>query len=248
MKKERIVLIISLVIMSLSSIVSAMAVSAYLYNSNEVSYNNNASGISSTNVQGAIDELYGHVTDYTSMDTRVSSLEGYFKNNPNINFSNSNGINTINVYTALNKDGGFSVFDNNSKRRGYLYYDSGTDGTYLTTYNSSGEWGKGSLTLSGNPVKINGTNINDYYVVESKNIPVSFNNSDYATASVSIEKTGYTALGVVGIRAADNTTAYICSYYKIFNDNTIGLTVLTRNGNVVTVDKTATVEILYKKN
>ena len=179
MKKERIVLIISLIIMSLSSIVSAMAVSAYLYNSNEVSYNNNASGITSTNVQGAIDELYRHVTDYTSMDTRVSALEGKFTGNPNITFNGTNGYNRIKVYTSSNKDGGLALYDSNNTTRGYLYYDSSSYRTYLASYNSSGEWGKGTLDLRGNPVMINGFDYGNSLVYRGD----APSNLDDATAS-----------------------------------------------------------------
>ena len=161
MKKIKIILILCIVMLFVSSMVSVMAVSAYLYNSNEVSYNNNASGLNSTNVQGAIDELYEHATDYNSMNTRVSALEGKFVDNPNITFNGANGYNQVKIYTDTNKDGGFYVYDSSSKRRGYFYYDPSSSKTLLVSYDSSGTWGKGTLDIVGNPVKINGTSLID---------------------------------------------------------------------------------------
>ena len=78
MSKEKIVFIISTVMMVVASITTVFAAN-YLYNSNEVSYDNTNSGLESDNVQGAIDELYGHATDYTSIASRVSTLEGNFQ-------------------------------------------------------------------------------------------------------------------------------------------------------------------------
>ena len=162
MKKERIVLIISLVIMSLSSIVSAMAVSSYLYNSNEVSYNNNASGITSTNVQGAIDELYGHVTDYTSMDTRVSALEGNFadkfKNNSTSYFEGgSNEWLRMGIDNSIVGNRGIRIYGANNKIRTQFYHDGGSNVTELNSYDSSGASGQGELKIVGKPININAT-------------------------------------------------------------------------------------------
>ena len=65
--KDRIIfLIIASVILSIISAVSTYATN-YLFNSNEVSYNNNSSGIASDNVQGAIDKLYEEATNYSDM-------------------------------------------------------------------------------------------------------------------------------------------------------------------------------------
>ena len=46
-----------------------------VFNSNEVSYDNSASNVSSTNVQDAIDELYASATTYNEIDTKITSLE-----------------------------------------------------------------------------------------------------------------------------------------------------------------------------
>ena len=46
-----------------------------LFESSEVSYDNSNSSLNSGNVQDALDELYGCATEYTDMETRISSLE-----------------------------------------------------------------------------------------------------------------------------------------------------------------------------
>ena len=47
----------------------------YLFNSNEVKYDNNNSSIQSDNVQGAIDELYACASSYSDFNTRLTSAE-----------------------------------------------------------------------------------------------------------------------------------------------------------------------------
>ena len=74
MKKENIVFVIALITIIISSIISVYAAN-YLYNSNEVEYDNEGKNITSTNVQGAIDELYIDANNYSSIDTRVTTLE-----------------------------------------------------------------------------------------------------------------------------------------------------------------------------
>ena len=104
MKKEKIVFVIALITILISSIISVYAAN-YLYNSQEVEYDNTGKNIASTNVQGAIDELYIDANNYSSINTRVTNLESYFSNNT------------------------------------------------------------GTLNITGNPVKINGTSIGDYYTI-----------------------------------------------------------------------------------
>ena len=157
-KRQRIISIICISFVLLSSTISAMAVSAYLYNSNEVSYNNNASGISSTNVQGAIDELYEHATDYTSMNTRVSALEGYFKNNPTSYFDGgSNEWLRMGIDNSIVGNRGIRIYGANNKIRTQFYHDGGSNVTELNSYDSSGASGQGELKIVGKPININAT-------------------------------------------------------------------------------------------
>ena len=77
MKKERIIFIISLVIMLLATSVSVYATSC-LYNSSDVSYSPPSGSGLSANVQDSLTEVYGHCTDYTNLEQRVSTIENNF--------------------------------------------------------------------------------------------------------------------------------------------------------------------------
>ena len=72
MKKEKVVFVMALITIIISSIISVYAAN-YLYNSNEVEYDNTNKNISSTNVQGAIDELYTQANDYTELKNKIGT-------------------------------------------------------------------------------------------------------------------------------------------------------------------------------
>ena len=67
MNKDKIKNIILIIAISLIINLASAYATNYLFSSNEVSYNNNSSGITSDNVQGAIDELYEEATNYSEM-------------------------------------------------------------------------------------------------------------------------------------------------------------------------------------
>ena len=46
-----------------------------MYQSNTVGYDNTTSGLNSTNVQGALDEVYSAATNYVAYETRLAALE-----------------------------------------------------------------------------------------------------------------------------------------------------------------------------
>ena len=78
--KENAKLVLTIVI----SVVLASGVSyatVTMYASNTVSYDNTTSGLNSTNVQGALDEIYVAATDYTSIDSRLTTLENNYISN-----------------------------------------------------------------------------------------------------------------------------------------------------------------------
>ena len=77
MKKERIIFIISLVMMLLATSISVYATSC-LYNSSDVSYTAPTGSGLSANVQDSLTEVYGHCTDYTNLEQRVSTIENNF--------------------------------------------------------------------------------------------------------------------------------------------------------------------------
>ena len=73
-KVDRIVLIISIITMIIGSSIGVYAVN-YLHNANEVYYDNSTSNLTHDNVQGALDELYMHATDYSEIKTRLTTVE-----------------------------------------------------------------------------------------------------------------------------------------------------------------------------
>ena len=245
-KRQRIISIISIVFILLSSTVSAMAVSAYLYNSNEVSYNNNASGISSTNVQGAIDELYGHVTDYTSMDTRVSALEGHFLNNPTSYFDGG----WLVMKSTGTGNRGVRLYDSSNVERGRVDFVPSENITRIVANGSSGTdsagWGKGTLKLIGNPVQINGAdmipkwqplggacslNTSSYtnYTISSIS-PYFFVRINTSYYSAGLPDYGGVTISVAQLRSANSEGIYVYSglenwsvVIKYVNDTTLSI-------------------------
>lgn len=192
MKKERIMFIFSLIIMLFSGVVSIYAVNC-LYNSEDVSYDNSNSGLTSTNVQASLDELYGHCTDYTSLDTRVAALETQAGNTPLTTTSQtlSGGINeldsTLDGYFQNNTKSYFYGTDlringNNTASGGYVdFFYAGvnragvgvshSNGDFeIIAKNSSGTFGAGNLNMSAASVKINNTSMGN--LIKAKTVSV----------------------------------------------------------------------------
>ena len=172
MKKEKIIFIISLVMMIFSTSVSVYATSC-LYNSSDVSYTAPTGSVLSANVQDSLTEVYGHCTDYTSMDTRVSSLEGHFQNNSTSYFDG----NYLNL-TGSGTESGVVIQDSTGTNRGALVYNSTVNVTSLDARNSAGSYGTGTLSLRGNPVTINGKEVNSLPKLETV-----VNNKSYSTSA-----------------------------------------------------------------
>lgn len=64
-------IVISIIVSSIISVTAA----GTLFDSNEVVYDNSNSGLNSSTVKGAIDELYAAATNYTQLDNRLSTIE-----------------------------------------------------------------------------------------------------------------------------------------------------------------------------
>ena len=75
MKKDKLINVIAMVAISSITIGIIVYASDYLFASNIVSYDNSTSGIRSSNVQGAIDELYACASDYNAYNTRLTNVE-----------------------------------------------------------------------------------------------------------------------------------------------------------------------------
>ena len=109
MKKERIKKILLLIVLLIIGFVSVYGVTNnIIYNSNQVGYDNTASGVSSTNVQGAIDELY---TRADTLNTDITTCQSnYTTCNTNLTEIQSKWVNPNDMGTPTNY-----IFDGSNK-------------------------------------------------------------------------------------------------------------------------------------
>ena len=70
--KNNIKFIIVIVICLIGSSITTLATN-YIFNSNEVSYDNTESGLHADEVQGAIDEVFQYATDYSDIKTKIGT-------------------------------------------------------------------------------------------------------------------------------------------------------------------------------
>ena len=70
--KDNIKFVIVIIICLIGSSITTLATN-YLFNSNEVSYDNTNSGLHADYVQGAIDEVFQHATDYSEIKSKIGS-------------------------------------------------------------------------------------------------------------------------------------------------------------------------------
>ncbi len=149
MKREKIIFIIGLISILVGSIVSVSAVT-YLYNASEVSYDNTASHLNSTDVQGAINELYDTAQDYSSMNTRTTALENYFLGKTTSYFNGSS------LFVGRNQASDTQSFIHmhyGGDSRGGLYTSSASM-TLAGRNGTSGNWGTGTLNLKASTIDI----------------------------------------------------------------------------------------------
>jgi len=161
MKSDNAKIILACIITFCMSCFFNAAASGTLFDSNEVSYDNSNSGINASDVQNAVDKLYAAATDYSSIDSRVSSLE---QTKAKIIRNNASGYldgTWVSSGTdSTGSDGGFRAADSSDRPRGYFYFANGSSKTYLTANSATG-WGDGVLDLRGSQVLINGVNMNN---------------------------------------------------------------------------------------
>ena len=107
--KNNIKFIIVIVICLVGSSITTLATN-YIFNSNEVSYDNTESGLHADEVQGAIDEVFQHATDYSevkntigtgSLTTTSNTLIGGV-NELNSKIANQTYSFTLHEYTGAN--------------------------------------------------------------------------------------------------------------------------------------------------
>lgn len=112
--KGKILFIIGLTLMVITSIVSVSAVT-YITTASDIGYDNTVSELQSTDVQSAIDELYVAATNY-------AKFNNYFRNDPTSYFDGNTlhvGKNSSNLGSSID-----------------LYYGDSLRGTISTTENS----------------------------------------------------------------------------------------------------------------
>ena len=80
MKKKKILFGIVTIVLTIVISVSTSYAATTLFASNEVSYDPGTKEITSTDVQGAIDELYTHANHYKNLRSGVSDVSSYFSN------------------------------------------------------------------------------------------------------------------------------------------------------------------------
>ena len=67
-------------------------------------------------------------------------------------------------------------------------------------------------------------------------------------ASIDVEKTGYTPLGVIAFRGGSNTIAYNVSAIVIIDKRRVDVVVVNRNNSAETSNQSVEVDVLYRKN
>ena len=155
MKEKLQFIVISFFMWLLFSTINVLA-NSYQYDSSDVLYDNSNTDIESTDVQGAVSELYQAATDYSSLNGRVTNLEGYFQNNPNVVF-NQYGINVQSSNTGSDKQTYINLSNNNVASGSIV---SSSEHLSISSRDSSGTWATGSLGLLGSTINI-GNKTND---------------------------------------------------------------------------------------
>ena len=232
MKKEKIKNILLIVIVALvTSFVTAYGVSSTFDSSNvcyKVDSNTGAS------VQDTIDDLYGRASDYSELNNKVSTLEGYFQYDPSSYF-NGDSVSIARNSTNTSSLKQVALF-NNGVTRASLYFHPSNDATYLTANDSSGTWGQGRLYLSGNPVMINGVDIQNDNLsskVTSVSLPYTATRSGFMCFAINPSSVsgGYSTfkIGIFSAQLSAYNGEQVSSCYPIAKGETVSL---TRTNNV----------------
>ena len=223
MKKERVVFIMALITIIISSIISVYAAN-YLYNSQDVEYDNIGKNITSTNVQGAIDELYAQANDYTQLNERITNLE-----NTTLTLDKIYPVGSIYISTSLStvsqvqeKFGGtWEVFaqgrtligsgtgtDSNSTSKTFSVNSTGGEYTHKLTVNEMPSHNHGFSKNASNVLAIDAS-------LSSSEITTGFQVAPGATAWSDIKKSRVAIASQGGNQLHNNIQPYITVYmYK----------------------------------
>ena len=133
--KENAKLILVIIIsVALASGVSYATVT--MYASNTVSYDNTTSGLRSTNVQGALDEIYGAANNYVAYDERLGIVEGLMSDDAGFHNSVYRGKNVSSYMPSSVVSGGDgSIYDRIKGTNGYSMFEDLYVGDYIVANN-----------------------------------------------------------------------------------------------------------------
>ena len=109
--------LILVIVISVALASGATYATMTMYDSNTVSYDNTTSGLRSTNVQSALDELYGCATNYSAYDVRLENVEDLITANAGFHNSIFRGKDITSYYNdgslwkRINGIDGYSLFE-----------------------------------------------------------------------------------------------------------------------------------------
>ena len=109
--------IVLIIVVSVALASGATYATMTMYDSNTVSYDNTTSGLRSTNVQGALDELYGCATNYSAYDVRLENVEDLITANAGFHNSIFRGKDITSYYSngtlwkRINGTDGYELFE-----------------------------------------------------------------------------------------------------------------------------------------
>ena len=216
--KKNIKFIIVIVICITCSVLTTFATD-YLFNSNEVKYNNTTSGIQAGDVQGAIDELYACASNYAAYNQRLTSAENTIGNGSltttsqnligavnGLNDQIGNKVNTSAIANNLTTTGAGYVLD---ARQGKTLNDKFANVVYFKTVKIP----KATAGTSWSPTSRSiGSTQSIFGVAESKFVSAMIYDSNFSPSANAIIGT---YAGNVYVASTQSTTLSSDCYVKV---------------------------------
>ena len=205
MKEKLQFIVISFFMWLLFSTINVLA-NSYQYDSSDVLYDNSNTDIESTDVQGAVSELYQAATDYSALRTDVDTLKGYFRQNPTSFFAG----NSLSVGKDATSGQSFIHINYAGEPRGALYSTAG--GLVLSSRSGDGTWESLPLNLRGATINIGNSSNNSTVTINGKNIngalDVSIYNNNNSSSTISIS-TNDTLTNIVTNKMPLDSSVYL---------------------------------------
>lgn len=109
----------------------------------------------------------------------------------------------------------------------------------------------GNVTLGGNIVDLINSlssQISNLFLIESKVTSMAFSNARYATKDVSVSKTGYKCLGIIGCGCSDAVNNTMSAFTFDYTNQLISLVMLRMDRQNYSGNINCNYQLLYKKN